>query len=381
MKISRYMAKSIITEINKIIPYKINIMDNEGVIIASTDEKRVGDKHMGACYLITHNLKELRIYENDEYEGGKPGINFPVIVQNRLIGVLGIRGCYEEIRPYAQIIKRMSEIMLQNEMYKLQQLQDLYRKNSYIYEWIHMDTSNYTHDFYEQGLLLGIDIYRKQRFMAIRPQIVNEGYFSNLKRYLNNQIYGNRYSFILSMASCILLAIDYKTDKELESYVHQLQANCDFSLYIGIDEDGESKNASIQFHQAKRALRCGRYKKEGIVFYNNILDDIIVNEVPAVIQKSFISKLFQGYGKAEQKEAIEVLECYYRHNGSIQKASAELYLHKNTLQHRLIKIKEKTGHDPRAMMDIPLFYLAIQFMQSLSLNEGVTDAILDKKIL
>lgn len=362
MQLSNRVASAIITEINKIIPYKINIMNSEGTIIASSDPKRVGKKHMGACHLIEHHLPELRIFEEDEYEGGKPGINFPIMVQNHLIGVLGIRGAYEEIRPFAQIIKRMSEIMLMNELYKEEQMHETYRKHSFLYEWIHTKETNYNHELYERGLLLGIDIYQNRRFLLVQPsQNISQSQFQQLQHRIENIIFADRLAFILPMASSFLIGLSNQTDCDIIDFVKRIEHNVNIDLRTGVDQIGEN-NAYLQYHQAKRTLYSTAYKEAGICFYKDILFDLFIDEIKDELQNEFIYKIFKNYDLEELHQTIEILECYYRHNGSIQKASTELYLHKNTLQNRLIKIKERTGYDPRSLSDIPLFYVAIQFL-------------------
>lgn len=47
MKISRTTAMRIVSELSDIIQQKINMMDGNGIIIASTDEARVGTYHGG----------------------------------------------------------------------------------------------------------------------------------------------------------------------------------------------------------------------------------------------------------------------------------------------------------------------------------------------
>ena len=52
---------------------------------------------------------------------------------------------------------------------------------------------------------------------------------------------------------------------------------------------------------------------------------------------------------------IQCLKSYIENNGSISKVSEELFVHKNTLQYRLTKMKTLTGYDPRVLREaVPL---------------------------
>ena len=62
--------------------------------------------------------------------------------------------------------------------------------------------------------------------------------------------------------------------------------------------------------------------------------------------------------KDEINEYSKMMDSYIDHNGSITKASDELFIHKNTLQYRLNKLRELTGFDPRNLRDMVVLYLA-----------------------
>ncbi len=48
MKLSQHNACQIVTNINEIINQKMNLINANGIIIASTDESRIGTYHAGA---------------------------------------------------------------------------------------------------------------------------------------------------------------------------------------------------------------------------------------------------------------------------------------------------------------------------------------------
>ena len=65
MFISEAAARSIVREIKEITGRDINIMDENGVIFASTDPERVGQRHPGACRVL-----EQRGYTASHLAGG-----------------------------------------------------------------------------------------------------------------------------------------------------------------------------------------------------------------------------------------------------------------------------------------------------------------------
>lgn len=91
----------------------MNLINANGIIIASTDESRIGTYHAGAKKLISEGLDELIINNEEGYEGSLPGINYPLIVNGELIGVVGVTGNDAATLSCAKIIKRMTELLIQ----------------------------------------------------------------------------------------------------------------------------------------------------------------------------------------------------------------------------------------------------------------------------
>lgn len=371
MLIDKRLASQIISEINEVIPYKINIMNQEGYIIASSNTKRVNEIHKGARYLMKHHLDELRIQGDDEFDGGKPGVNFPIVVRSQVIGVLGITGDYEEISSFAQIIKRMSEILIQDELLKQEQMRQTFQINCFLYEWLHTRSTTQEKELYEKGILLGFDVRKKRRVFQLKViQGLHEEKLLQMEHCIKQKLFGDKDAFVLRMSSLFIVGIRTCSDYELYTMVQIIQkelevlASCE--IYVGIDKlENQGSTLSQQYMEAKRAMQAGICQGKAIVYFKDIVMDLFLEEVSIQTKQEFIERIFKAYSLDELKSSIRMLECYYQHNGSIKRASEQLYLHKNTLQNRMNRIKEKTGFDPRALQDIPLFYIAIQFYRFL----------------
>ncbi len=75
--LNKHIAQKIIDTISNVIPYDINIMDKEGIIIGSSNKERVGTIHYGAAEAISKKI-EVKIYKEDEFV--KPGLNIPILM-------------------------------------------------------------------------------------------------------------------------------------------------------------------------------------------------------------------------------------------------------------------------------------------------------------
>jgi carbohydrate diacid regulator len=62
----------------------------------------------------------------------------------------------------------------------------------------------------------------------------------------------------------------------------------------------------------------------------------------------------------EVLESEKLILGYIANNGSLNKTSEQLFIHKNTLQYRLNRIEQTTGLNPRNLEDLIKLYIAIQ---------------------
>ena len=60
-----------------------------------------------------------------------------------------------------------------------------------------------------------------------------------------------------------------------------------------------------------------------------------------------------------KEEDLDLLRTYYACNMSLQETADRLFLHKNTLQYRLNRIRKITGKDPRIVKDAAVLYTSL----------------------
>ena len=84
----------------------INIMNTDGIIIASSDRSRVGSYHHGAKEAVQKG-SAVNIYKNqlEYYHGAKEGCNMPLRVNGVIVGVVGIYGNPDEIQELAHLLE------------------------------------------------------------------------------------------------------------------------------------------------------------------------------------------------------------------------------------------------------------------------------------
>ena len=379
MELSKTNATEIVREINSVLPQKINLMNKQGIIIASTDNKRIGTFHAGAYKIIKENLAELRIFDTKSYTGAIPGTNFLLCVNDEPIGVLGITGDYEQILPLAKVIKKMTELMVTEQELQRQHAYIEDSRTRFITELLTHNENFITQNIIDYGLSLNIDLRLPRRVLVIK--LLPEGKLSIAKQHEAEEklkqkvLFLDNNSIVYKMTTFIVLMIKKRTNEQILQFIHELKNSLEkpynIRLIIGIDSPNmDYLHIQSAYLKAQKALHsCLRRRATDIKFYDEINIEIFADEVSEISKLTYIHKIFKGYSLEELEKALHTLELFYEQNGSITKTAEKLFIHKNTLQQHLKKIAQKTGYDPRSLKSGFVFYIVIYFYHDLQ-NSG-----------
>lgn len=394
MQITAKLAQSIVNEISRLIGKNINFMNDKGLIIASNDKQRIGTFHEGALAVL--NTKErVIIKEGENLQGAKPGINLPVFLNERIIGVIGITGKEEEVKPFGEVIRKMTEILLKEAFFEQQT--ELYRRarNTFIDEWLNGKIEE-KEIFSSRGWMHKINVHLPRIVIVLGPVIKNCQYYTEKKQKINvedelniqsliNRIYDTLEDFlkyepqnILYMASdssyviihTISLDKNNKYNIEMiEAKINQMINNVmrkySIELAAGIGRfHPEIEGVHKSYIEAKRAFEVAK-KQHKILFYEQLGIESFIEELSVDVKREFIERIFPFHeDKNEMEKIVNTLKVFFDSNQSLEVAARQLYIHKNTLQYRLKRIKDLTGYDPRKFMDAILLYIALSFYLS-----------------
>jgi carbohydrate diacid regulator len=375
MYISKRNATYIVQEISKIIGEKINMMNADGIIIASSDANRIGTFHAAAKELIDKKLQEIIVKSESEYEGARPGLNLAINFQDEIAGVIGVTGPYHEVEKYGQIIKKMTEILLLDQYYKEQKDIDKRIKERYLDEWMFGEPKNITPVFIQQGKAMQIDITIPRRILAISflsEEIQNEKaqrMIDDAEKIVVSVILEDKNNYLLKNGVELLCAVsdcaDYEMKRLAEHMKKEIESKHPIKFFCGIDAGSEG---FAMIHscviKASKALKTSlRSPQKSIRLYSSISMEIFQSELTSSIKREYIFRIFRDCTLEEINQWIGLLNIFYEEEGSITATANRMFIHKNTLQYKLNKIKERTGYDPRSIRYSSLFYNAIHFYQ------------------
>ncbi len=374
MKFPKSSCMKIVHEISGIIGEQINMMDHEGMIIASTDPTRIGTFHAGAKLVVDEKMDSLTVHDNKEYIGAKPGINLPIEFHGNIIGVIGVTGPEKKVGKYGQIIKKMTEILLLDISMRQENDIDQRIRTRFLNDWIHGTPKEINRQMVENGRQIGIDITLPRRFLLVSIVPKDETATIALQRAMDAAE-----GSVRKMITAITDAIVFKSGSALVCCVRQMddarmlqiannikesiENNGRLLVCIGIDDALQNYVfINTAYQHAQKALRtCLRSPTKDVRLYDSINMEIFSGELPDMTKLEYIRRIFRNCSLKEIANWIMLLDTYYSCEGSISEAAKSLFIHKNTLQYRLKQLYEKTGYDPRSIRFSSLYYNAIHF--------------------
>lgn len=369
MDLDPQIAETIVTNLKGIINHEISLFDTAGTIIASTDRRRIGTSHDGARLAI-RTKQTISTDDDHEYKGAKRGINVPVVFNDSVVAVVGITGRREEVEPFGNVIKKMTEILIRENWEQITRFDQRERLTSLVdqLKLRHHDPSlaNYL------ASILEIDLTLPRRCVVGRlvagdgaacktgEGATSESPYATV--YARLQQLGSSFFSISGEDICMFVAEG--DSRDLQKLLRGLQHDCEerlhLSLVCGIGDVATSPETYWRsYDEACKAADWLLFSRSGtLARYDGLGYGIFITAVPPEDAEHFERHVFSELTDVEIDEFQTVFDAYTRHNGSIIHCADELFLHKNTLQNRLNKIARVTGYNPRELSDYAVLSVA-----------------------
>lgn len=114
--IPKNLARKVVEILHDITGDNVNVMDQNGIIIATKQKHRLGKIHEGAKKIVEGRADFVAITEAEavNMEGVMPGYNGPIEIDGDRIGCIGITGEPEKVEP----LQKLASIIVTNEIKK-----------------------------------------------------------------------------------------------------------------------------------------------------------------------------------------------------------------------------------------------------------------------
>lgn len=322
----------------------INIMNPEGIIIASTERNRIGSYHQGAREAVrTGKVVNIRKDQLDCYPGAKEGCNMPLRVNGTIIGVVGIYGDPEQIQDVAHLLEvyaakyyqleamlhpRLSESMLRSRLL-MQLLSPINNGLSAAYSL--METLNIRFSFPVYTLVISCvkGLALPENANRICEELEQMGFMCR-----SCDVWG-----IVEQRLVLLCSDNGRDFKQLKAltergYRVSIGEPCASLLDIQrtynqaslLDISCNDSYNDIESVWARCACMMASAAKENETFLAGLAD-----------------RLKNNFGDEEAGVMMQSIKAYYDCERSVSSAAKREFIHKNTLQYRVKRVLEVLG--------------------------------------
>lgn len=366
--ISKELARRFIERVSKHTDYNINIMDENGIIIASRDPDRIGNYHEIA-YRIVHGNEDIMDTTGMRYPGVLPGINMVIEMDRHREGVVGVTGDPDEIRPIAMIVKMALETMLTYERRQEKLRLRTNKKEHMIYLLNNPQGSDL--DTIRQ---LAADLGYAEDSLRIPVLLVTDGDAGLLLEKVRSHplhYSHNDFSAVLDPRHVIIYkSVGSRGEPPLSMYREFIEEYLGefFPVKNGRNSDpdkaddpsGYSVTAAYtgsfqdSFAEYSYAYRHCKWLEEhfprvhGIVFFYDHAGPYLLDKVPGRELQNVFRMHTEGVKKDKLRQYLQTGETLLSTNFRFREAAELLYIHKNTMVYRYQALKSFLGIDPIA---------------------------------
>ncbi|NWB47847.1 sugar diacid recognition domain-containing protein [Pseudomonas gingeri] len=358
-ELSHELAQNIVDRAMAILPCNVNVMDSQGLILGSGEHERIDTRHEGAQLVLANQ----RIVELDEssaacLKGVQPGINLPLMHDERLIGVLGLTGIPEELRTYAQLL-RMTAEMLVSERHREVERQWRQQRSEDLLALL-LGESSASARLVDEAAHIGLKPHLVRTPVLI--ELVSETATAPIGDWLSRRTAD---SWLLPLsAQSLLWCCPSAQLGSTQSLLDKLDAHGWRAerIIVGIPAQGAHR-ARMVMERVKALAAYGR-----AIIPGERLLSLERYRVPALLwahrEEDAVQELQVVLDKVRARDSngllMQTLRSWCDHSGQIQDCADALGVHRNSLRYRMDKIAEISNLDLNRLDDITSLYLAIQ---------------------
>ena len=325
----------------------INIMDQKGIIIASTEKHRIGDFHQGAAEVLeTGKPVLIKIEDLPRYPGTKEGYNMPIFLNDEIIGVVGIFGCEEEVQSIANLLRvYVTQSFSQFQMTQKQNLEAELRNQ--LLRLLLFGGESQKEMIAKLCGMLNLQLEYPIRIVLLyeRARERNMKHLLDYSQLIQNLIWKNvldrrRDVFGIQNADYVILlggGESPEMQKRLDKLLHEIEAEDVWNAAVSspcrnleeisagmrevsvLKKQGGGVIQNLEEHTCRMQYLMGRFT--------------VQDGARTAVQ--MLRRLEDQHGEKQAEQLLQTAQVYYEYGGSVAKAAEKLNLHKNTLLYRM----------------------------------------------
>ena len=326
----------------------IKIMDQKGIIIASTEKHRIGDFHQGASEVLATG-KPVRIKKEDlpRYPGTKEGYNMPIFLNDEIIGVVGIFGCEEEVQSIANLLRvYVTQSFSQLQMTQKQNLEAELRNQ--LLRLLLFGGKSQKEMIIKLCGMLDLQLEFPVRIILLYERAAerNMKHLLDYHQFIQNLIWKNvldrrRDVFGIQNADYVILLGGsgelLETRKRLDKLLQEIEREAVWNAAVSSPcRNMEEVSEGMKEVSVLRNRRGGMIQnlEEHTCRMQYLMGRFTVQDGARTVV-GMLRRLEDQHGEKQAEQLLQTAQVYYEYGGSVAKAAEKLNLHKNTLLYRM----------------------------------------------
>jgi carbohydrate diacid regulator len=369
------LAQEIVSRTMRIIPFNVNVMDANGVILASGNPGRVGELHAGALLALAKKLTvEIDAAAARKLHGAQPGINLPLSVDGQICGAVGLSGVPEEVRQFGELVRLTAEMILEQAALT-QELQSNARyREAFLLNLIRYEPAARP-ELEAWAGRLGIGFERMQLVFLLELQLGREGLehaLTEIQRLQMRVLARQEHALTATVGPCEMVLLDSwepgrkgaeaMPQRRLQVLSNLVREECQlpFTLSMGIALPG-IEGAAVSYQSARTAARLGRTRdpQQQVFSYYELALPVLLSGLDTGWQAGQLRLPIARLAHDKSRIMLRAtLDMWFARNENSAATAQALGIHRNTLDYRLRRIGELTGLDLGRSEDKLLLYVS-----------------------
>ena len=367
------LAQGIAGDTSTIIGYNVLITDRAGTVIGSGDTSRIGSFHEASVHVMrtqqaaAHSAGEARLLR-----GVRPGVTLPIVIDGEAVGTVGITGSPGQVKRFGQVVKRQTEILLQESLLLRSRLLRERAVEDLLREIAHFDPDVVgPGDLVARAAELGYDL-RASR-VAVLADIGSGHRVDDMLRAVPVRVIRETFADSQDLVATVApgrVAVFHQTReravRELipacQTIARSLSRRLSAPVRIGVGTAASSvAELRDSYEDAEAALRFGPRAQPGADVH--AIEDLRIHRLVAAVtprtRSRFTGALLAALrSRADWPVLRRTIMAWCESGFSLVRTAAALNIHRNTLIYRLDKIAELSGSPPRDHQTGLALYLA-----------------------
>ncbi|MFG0430368.1 sugar diacid recognition domain-containing protein [Serratia liquefaciens] len=361
-------ARQIVQRAMSIISHSVNVMDSNGVIIASGNPSRLFQRHEGAVLALTENrVVEIDAVTAAHLKGVRPGINLPFSFHSQQVGVIGISGEPAQVRAYAELVKMAAEMMVEQAALLDQHQWEKRYREELANQLLQPQPASGSLE--AMAAYLGLDLQQPRivwiaELQDTQPHLLREllTELEQTQREALIAITGFNEMILLRPASLVQGEWNVKQErKQAQQLQSQLQSRFNLRLIVGGFFSGEAGlHRSSLTARATQAMAKRLKLRHKTLFYQDYPLPSLLCDLGEDWRAQELSRPWQVLGEQDEKGVLRsTLRHYFSRNCDQTQTAAELHIHVNTLRYRLQRIEAITELKINQLTDVLQLYIGM----------------------